>query len=132
MLNSCKSPITARLDWLSAQLSALDSRAADINDRRQLYVKLTAFRVETLEKRTAAHEEEIRRLGACLPHYQNPIAMPILAGSASPLPDVRHQHLGAGDTDVFQGRNIGNQTHTSLSIKTISAVKMSTTYRLTI
>jgi DNA-binding MarR family transcriptional regulator len=42
------------------------SREAGTEDRRHVYVKLTARGVEILEQLTSAHKEELRRLGAHL------------------------------------------------------------------
>ena len=47
-------------------LQVLVSREAGTEDRRQVYVKLTPRGVEILEKLTAAHKEELRRLGTRL------------------------------------------------------------------
>jgi DNA-binding MarR family transcriptional regulator len=44
----------------------LVSREAGTEDRRHVYVKLTARGLEILEELTSAHKEELRRLGARL------------------------------------------------------------------
>ena len=59
-----------RLDRLALQ--KLVSREASTEDRRHVYVKLTARGVEILEELTSAHKEELRLLAARLNAFQAP------------------------------------------------------------